>query len=624
MKKLFFFLLFISLILCLPILFSRISLEKSNRTVEVCLDWTSFQQKCKEENLPWEEFLLKIRDYGISSLGLGEDNFTEIEDKIYIFTAGEREKLVLLGLIAPTALPEGETWVFRDKSFFTRIKNILEKKLNRSLTYFQRGEYFFLSLPRTFAQSSYSIRENISGKPKHSRAKVRGEPNGLNYVDFRFGYQEEKIRQAKNYGLKVLLQTESLSVGESVPAGFSFFGYKENISAFTFPSYLQFIPLLPSEEKINPVRKFEEDFLSPGIKLALSEFLLQSESRKFSQLNHSVSRLHYFGPEEYSLYGKQKKAEEKILKRLIRAVKERNVRLLYLYPLPKEFLPAGDGYFDEHYNFFAKLKKNLDKEKFKLGINNPFPQANFLAPRTKLLRQFLSFWIACLFPLFGLIFLTRKKNYLFNFLFLTFFSLSAGFLIATLLSGNEFFLKLEEFRGVKLALILPLLFVISYLYWGSWQKIFRKELKIGIFMFFLGGILIFLLYFLRSGDSFSFLLPGEEWLRDFLENIFAVRPRTKEFLFGHPLLILGLYLLKQESDKGLDARPFLICGFVGQVSIINTFLHLHTPFLVSLYRTGLGIFLGTILGLVLVKIYPLFRKKFSKELLYGVRLDKLD
>ncbi len=600
MKKLFFFLLFISLILCLPVLFSRVSLEKSNRSVEICLDWTAFQQKCKEENHPWEEFLLKIRDYGISSLGLGEDTFTEVEEKVYIFTAGEREKLVLLGLIAPSALPPGETWVFPDKSFFTRIKSVLEKRLNRSLTFFQRGEYFFLSLPQ-----------------------------GLGYADFRYGYPEEKIRQAKNYGLKVLLQTESLSAGERLPAGFSSFDLKENISAFTFPGCLQFVPSVPSlpeEEKIDPVRQFEEDFLSPGIKLALAEFFPQSESKKLSRLNHSLVRLHYLGPEEYSLYAKQRRAEDKILERLIRAVKERNIRVLYLYPLPDEFLTAGNGYFDAHYDFFSKLKKNLEKEKFKLGISNPLPQTNFLAPRTKLLRQFLSFWIACLFPLFGLIFLARRKNYLSNFLFLTFFSLSAGFLIATLLSGNEYFLKLEEFRGVKLALILPLLFVISYLYWGSWQKIFRKELKIGIFLLFLGSVLIFLLYFLRSGDSFSFLLPGEEWLRDFLENIFAVRPRTKEFLFGHPLLILGLYLLSKESSSpsinsgfepanNPDARPFLICGFIGQVSIINTFLHLHTSFLVSLYRTGLGIFLGTIFGLILVKLYPLFRKKFSKELL---------
>jgi ABC-type nitrate/sulfonate/bicarbonate transport system permease component len=37
---------------------------------------------------------------------------------------------------------------------------------------------------------------------------------------------------------------------------------------------------------------------------------------------------------------------------------------------------------------------------------------------------------------------------------------------------------------------------------------------------------------------------------------------------------------------------------IGQVSVVNTFCHLHSPLLVSLQRTGWGILLGVGLGLL--------------------------
>lgn len=546
----------------------RIAVENSYQKIEICLDWTSFQQKCQEENYPWEEFLLKIRDYGVSSLGLEEDTFEEIKDKVYIFTAEEREKLVLLGLVASAALPSGETWVFNDKIFFTRIKDALEEGLNSPLPNFKRGEYFFLSLPRTSVVQ-----------------------------DLRFGYNQEKIKQAKNYGLKVLLQTDLLRPTEArnLSSSNSILSteLKENISGIT----------LKSDHFLS-----QEDFLFNGVNLVLPEFSGYSWIRKFAPVSSQVVRLHYLGPEEYNLYQNEvitspERAKEKILKRLIRAVKERNIRILYFHPLPKEYLKGKDDYFTQTYQFFDELKKNLKKENFRLGISNPFPEVNFFPQRTKFLRQFLALFIACLFPFLGLKFFFPPKKAIISFLLCSFLSLSAGILISTLLSGNEFFLKLDEFRGTKVALGLPILFALIYFYRDNWRDIFSQKISIGQFLVFLIIGLIFILFFIRSGESASFLLPGEDRLRSFFENIFWVRPRTKEFLFGHPLLILGLFLLN---------HPLIILGLIGQVSIVNTFLHLHTPFLVSLYRVSLGIFLGTIFGLILIKIYQIALKQWQK------------
>ena len=44
--------------------------------------------------------------------------------------------------------------------------------------------------------------------------------------------------------------------------------------------------------------------------------------------------------------------------------------------------------------------------------------------------------------------------------------------------------------------------------------------------------------------------------------------------------------------------PFFLVGALGQVSLLNTFCHLHTPLPVSLWRALLGVAIGAIIGVV--------------------------
>ncbi|MEM2936578.1 MAG: DUF5693 family protein, partial [Candidatus Bathyarchaeia archaeon] len=48
---------------------------------------------------------------------------------------------------------------------------------------------------------------------------------------------------------------------------------------------------------------------------------------------------------------------------------------------------------------------------------------------------------------------------------------------------------------------------------------------------------------------------------------------------------------------------------VGQVSIVNTFAHLHTPIEVSVKRVLLGIFLGLVLGGILFLVASLVDRR---------------
>jgi len=86
-----------------------------------------------------------------------------------------------------------------------------------------------------------------------------------------------------------------------------------------------------------------------------------------------------------------------------------------------------------------------------------------------------------------------------------------------------------------------------------------------------------------------------------LDNLLGVRPRTKEFLLGHPLLLLLFYLGFRDNRF----QPLLLAGVIGQVSLVNTYAHIHTPLLVSLLRSFNGLWLGIIGGLVLIVMWKL-------------------
>ena len=83
-------------------------------------------------------------------------------------------------------------------------------------------------------------------------------------------------------------------------------------------------------------------------------------------------------------------------------------------------------------------------------------------------------------------------------------------------------------------------------------------------------------------------------VRVFLERAFVYRPRTKEFLIGHPLLILGfgLYIWGEER-LGLAC---IVPGTIGQISLLNTFAHVHSPLAGSISLFFLGTDIGSRYG----------------------------
>ncbi len=210
-------------------------------------------------------------------------------------------------------------------------------------------------------------------------------------------------------------------------------------------------------------------------------------------------------------------------------------------------------------------------------------------------RQALALMIAALAPWFVMLVSKERWSGWKLLVAVSLGSSCAGLAVAALLSDLSYFLKINEFRGVKIALVAPsVLMVLSELWrWRGpdWGKLL-VHLKRGAWLVpVLGfGALFFVLE--RSGNLPAIpVARWEEFLRERLEDWLTAPPRFKEFLVGHPALMLW------KNDHSFFQLGVLALGALGQASIINTFVHLHTPLALSLWRTANGLVLGILIGL---------------------------
>ncbi|MDD5091911.1 MAG: DUF5693 family protein [Candidatus Wallbacteria bacterium] len=223
----------------------------------------------------------------------------------------------------------------------------------------------------------------------------------------------------------------------------------------------------------------------------------------------------------------------------------------------------------------------------------------------KVLSQFIAFF----FPVIGYFYFQniywceneipakeRFKKGLGYLLLFTGITVFGALLIAGLFNHREFLLKIEQFRSVKLALSVPLLLLVVFLVlqYSSMEKVqsFVKNpvtpLQLAIALS-VAALLCLLL--VRSGNISPKYISGfEESIRFSLEKNLFIRPRFKEFILGYPLFLTAFCF------RGFWRHFFLLLSVLGQISILNTFVHLHTPLSVSLLRTFIGLAVGILIG----------------------------
>lgn len=195
-------------------------------------------------------------------------------------------------------------------------------------------------------------------------------------------------------------------------------------------------------------------------------------------------------------------------------------------------------------------------------------------------------------------------------------SMIGGLYIAAMLGNIRFFMEFDFYRGVKLTFILPLLLVaIGYLRRfplmgqsiASPQdlKVFAKDflnipIKMGTILLLAVIALVGVVFVGRSGHTSGVPVPGiEVAMRRFLENVMYARPREKEFLIGHPSFYLMVAALYRKWPQLLHFF-LVIAAAIGVGSMVETFAHIRTPFLMSFIRGINGWVTGMVIGIALI------------------------
>lgn len=189
--------------------------------------------------------------------------------------------------------------------------------------------------------------------------------------------------------------------------------------------------------------------------------------------------------------------------------------------------------------------------------------------------------------------------------------------VAALLGNTRFFMEFALFRGVKLTFVLPVILVaIAYLQrfplWKGRMINSSKEAKQFVVEFLTTDVKMYVFFVVatlgaagwifvgRSGHTAGVPVPSFELvLRRFLENTLYARPREKEFLIGHPALMLASFALLRKWPMIIHF-VLTIAGVIGIASMVQTFCHVRTPVFMSIMRGYDGILLGAALGIVAI------------------------
>jgi hypothetical protein len=195
-------------------------------------------------------------------------------------------------------------------------------------------------------------------------------------------------------------------------------------------------------------------------------------------------------------------------------------------------------------------------------------------------------------------------------------SLAGAALVVGLYSRVGHMSGLAPFTGVKLSFVGPLAIVLAAVVADVSGKIeslplwwIRTRTRLQQFLSQPVNVLLLAVVFAAiAGLAFTLTRTGnqpvlspsafEVKMRQVLESTLVVRPRTKEFLLGHPALMLAVLLGLRNRRAWLPLVA--TAGAIGQVSLLNTFCHFHTPLYVSLLRSLNGLWLGAAVGALVV------------------------
>ncbi|WP_051275881.1 DUF5693 family protein [Desulfovirgula thermocuniculi] len=471
--------------------------------------------------------------------------------------------------------------------------------------------------------------------------RVPASPSNLQKIGL--GFPEGPLRDSARAGLFAAVQVRAWpgASARSMEKALSPLKDIPNLSAVAFND--DTLPGYPAE--LGALARTLEGL---GVPVVQVEFFRQRGLEKLGVLlQKRVVRLHTIKPEEMPRY-----TPKEARNRYLLAAAERNARMLLVRPLA-DGTGAG-SVLRANLDFVAGLREGLYREGLvvgrasllpplpvsrplvfvmglgviaggllllqRLGLERGLPLlglaaalawGGLLAAAPSPARKLAALAAVVVFPTLSLLTTVRPRGAPLpecaaRLVLAVSLSFPGALFTVGLLADAGFMLKLDQFWGVKPAHVLPLLlaaiaFFFLYAPPEPWHERLSRTLQRPVLVKWAaaGALLLAVLavYLVRTGNEGEAVTSALELkARNLLDALLGVRPRTKEFLLGHPLLML-LFATGYRDNRYL---PLLILGAVGQISLVNTFAHIHTPLAVSLLRLFYGLALGLLVGAVLV------------------------
>ncbi len=586
----------------------RTEVEASNRSVAIAVEFETIEALAAGQGMPIQEALADCKTQGLRAIVISEETIADL------IAAG---RVSLIGQEPTSESPRGLLLQFQDLTMVERVKKGLAIRFGQEA-------------------GSLSVSGNTLQLPPVSALQIRSTPLGLN------PYQVKAAWAAK---------LEIVGRYANTP-GVSSSAIAQTLQWAKLQGVKVYLPL--GDEALGFRAALEDtlaDLKAENILYASAEFgKIAGDTQIVEKGKEIVIRLHSAQIAELD-----KLTPFDAQDRYVKAARERNMRILLVRPLSL----ASAQPVHEYSSFINGISKQLLKNGQSLGAPHPFTEPNlpklffpilalalapviwfagtgfFSSPKAKigfgvfvallafssvakLGQEAVALFGSMAFPLLGFFVLdsvlpklgkVELLRVLLGFWLVSLFSLMGGVCVAGMLNSLAFYIHASEFQAVKLSVFLPIILVgIHYFVkLTDWRGAMKSPMTWGATALGLGIGLALVIMIGRTGNDTGVGPSGGELVfRSLLDRFLYVRPRTKEFLIGHPVLVVGVGMLGRlmsrhesgDSQSGLAgwAVLALMVGAIGQTSLVNTLCHIHVPFFLSLIRDIEGMALGCIIG----------------------------
>lgn len=622
---------------------------RKNRSVEITVDFDEVRTLAEDSGLTLEQTLNTLKEAGVTSLGLRETSIARyaLEGRVSIFQGGELINALRIGLL--------------ENPVFEQLKN--EGRINNFYTYIitDDKELFGQMVSRLDIAFGRSVEVIRNGNPYIIEVKAARTA----VAPITVGLDPNSIKLAKNIGLRVVGRPANILMGNEaaisetlaeygkLPDGMLSLILFDGREAGGFPDYLEqtgrilreknmrvgFIEFFRRQDGIEtlmrltgysgvivhsnirgrPVSSVVNAVKERGARLLYLRFHIEQRPYNFAEAVEFVTNLkvelarYGFYPGKanpINIYGDHPLFHVLSILGVVAAlgmtILELKLKITRIFYIALFFL------------FISLTVLYVYSPDFALQATSIFAAIVFST------LAFVSQTVNRLTELN-----MRSKGFVvFAILRMMGVVLLGGVMIAGLASTRYFTSGAALFRGVTLANTLPFIPVAWALYlqftdpgteWTFKAAVQRLTLLLRANVKWLHILVVsiaaftFYVYVARTGHETGMpLLPFEDEMRRSLDYILKVRPRTKEFLIAYPALIVGLTLFARGKKTWLTG-VFLMLGALAPISVMNTFMHFRNPTLLSsaAFRSFNGLWLGALIGIVLVLILPRLLKRLE-------------